>query len=92
LLHCAYLLSLEGSYAINEKMKISGVLGYSLSGTEKQGGHNTDINILNAKCRLSYFFTEQLAGTLGYRYEKIDFDSDTNGTLSSPTLGITYQF
>jgi hypothetical protein len=88
----AFLLSLEGSYALNEKMKIGGVIGYSLSGTERESGSDTDINVLNAKCRFSYFFTEQLAGTLGYRYQKIDFDGGISATLSGPTLGITYQF
>ncbi len=92
----AALLSLDGTYNLNDKISLDGELGASLCGKYK-ADPDTDIDadLFLCKVKLNYSFAENIGASFGYRYDglKKKFSSgDSWEKHKAFTLGLTYKF
>lgn len=87
------ILGINGTFNLSENSRLEGSLGYSVSGTCESDILDEDITILLLNAKYSYFFTDCIGASVGYRFEQYEFDDlDLKTTFSGPTVGLTFKF
>jgi hypothetical protein len=89
------MIGVDGKYALNEKMFVSGNLDYAVSGKYKvDGSEDTKTDYMVFKAKYTYQLTENLGAVVGYNYSnmKIKYDDAAKSTDTGFTLGVAYNF
>ncbi len=88
------MLGLDLSKKITKELLLEGSVALSLSGSVDYDYYyeEIDADFLTFKGKVSYFFTNNLGASLGYRKTIIEDEEDFEITTAGMTLGATYKF
>lgn len=87
------MLGLDLSKKITKELLLEGSVALSLSGSVDYDYYSElDADFLSFKGKVTYFFTNNLGGSVGYRKTTIEDEEDYKITTSGITLGATYKF
>lgn len=87
------MFGLDLSKKITKELLLEGSVAFSLTGSVDYDYYRElDADFLSLKGKLTYFFTNNLGGSVGYRKSIIEDEEDYQITTSGITLGATYKF
>jgi hypothetical protein len=87
----AYMLSADLNFLISDASSFDVSLGLSIAGEVDNG---SDVSIISAKLKYSYYFSDSFGMGIGYRYYNFTIDDvgDTELNYSGLTLGVAFKF
>ncbi|HBE80820.1 MAG TPA: hypothetical protein DDW65_23990 [Firmicutes bacterium] len=86
------MIGVDGKYAINERMFVSGNLDFAVSGKYDNGSDKTDTDYTVAKVKYTYLLSNQIGVAAGYNWSEMKPDGSDKTTDTGATLGLTYNF
>lgn len=89
------LLGVQGSVAVNDALSVYAKGTYLITRLKTEENGNSakeDAPGWIAEVGVKYAFTKHIGADLGYKYERIEGDSDIKDTFQGVTLGVFYTF
>lgn len=87
------MIGLDLSKKITKELLLEGSVALALTGSVDYDYYRElDADFLSLKGKLTYFFTNNLGGSVGYRKTIIEDEEDYKITASGITVGATYKF
>lgn len=87
------MLGLDLSTKLSKELLLEGSFALSLTGSVDYDYYGElDADLLSFKGKCTYFFTNNLGASIGYRKTIIEDEDDYEITISGMTLGVTYSF